>query len=369
MIKNFWQRCQKNLVALRALCQTGFRQKGNSGMTNEKISGMTISAVAAAAGVGESTVSRVLRNEGSFSHRSRDKVLKAAAELGYVPNRIAGSLASSGSRLVAIVVPSLTNIVFADLLRGAGEVLDAAKYQGVFGVSDYDPLKEQALIASFLEYRPAAVLLSGLEHSDESRKMLKSSGCRVVEMLDVGSDPIGTVVGFSNRQAGVAAADYLQGCGYRTIGYVGHDLAADKRAGKRLEGFYAHLQTCGLQLADREMTGGRSSVENGRNGLAALLGRRPDLDAVYFSNDDMAIGGYFHCLSQGIRIPEQLGILGHNGLDIGAQLPTRLSTIQTPRVEIGRLAAQLAIEAGEEKIVDLGFQIVTGQTTKRSSSP
>lgn len=336
-------------------------------MSSEKISGITISAVATAAGVGESTVSRVLRNEGSFSNRSRDKVLKAAAELGYVPNRIAGSLASSGSRLVAIIIPSLTNIVFADLLRGAGEVLDAAKYQGVFGVSDYDLMKEQRLVASFLEYRPAAILLAGLEHTDESRKMLKASGCRIAEMLDIGPDPIDTLVGFSNREAGAAAADYLHGCGYRTIGYVGHDLEADKRAGKRLEGFTRQLQANGLQLADRQIADSRSSVEAGRNGLAALLARRADLDAVYFSNDDMAIGGYFHCLSRGIELPAKLGIFGHNDLDIGGQLPRRLSTIRTPRVEIGRRAAQLAIEAGEPTVVDLGFQLVTGQTTRRIS--
>jgi LacI family gluconate utilization system Gnt-I transcriptional repressor len=341
------------------------KKDGRPNMTNEKIFGITISAVAAMAGVGESTVSRVLRNDGSFSKRSREKVLLATAELGYVPNRIAGSLASSGSRLVAIIIPSLTNIVFADLLRGVGEVLDAAKYQGVFGVSDYLPLKEQALIASFLEYRPAAVLLAGLEHTDESRKMLKAAGCRVIEMLDIGSDPIDTVVGFSNREAGVAAAAYLQRCGYRTIGYIGHDIEADKRAGKRLDGFLSQLETSGLKLADRQIAHGGSSVEKGRTALATLLHRRADLDAVYFSNDDMAIGGYFHCLAEGIELPGQLGIFGHNDLDISAQLPRRLSTIRTPRVEIGRLAAQLAIQAGEQQVVDLGFQLVAGQTTKR----
>lgn len=327
-----------------------------------KIPNLTISEVAAAAGVGESTVSRVLRNEGSFSAKSRERVMNAAKQLGYVPNRIAGSLASAGSQLVAILVPSLTNIVFADLLSGAGEVLEAAHHRGVFGVTDYDPLKEERLIVSFLEYRPTAMLLAGLEHTADSIRMLRASNCRVVEMLDIGPNPIDNLVGFSNFDAGRAAARLLIDRGYTRVGYIGHDLDADLRAGKRLDGFRQEIAGSAVELVDMLVSREKSSVRLGKESLAELLAATTGMEAVYFSNDDMAIGGYFHCLTANIDVPGDFGIVGHNGLDIGADLPIPLSTIRTPRVEVGKIAAQMAIGVAPSTRVDLGFEVVDGAT-------
>ncbi|MET1026202.1 MAG: LacI family DNA-binding transcriptional regulator [Dongiaceae bacterium] len=325
-------------------------------------SGITLADVAALAGVGESTVSRVLRNHGSFSKATRDKVMSAVQQLGYVPNRIAGTLASTGSRLVAIIVPSLSNIVFADVLSGASAGLESDGYQAVFGVTDYDPNREEALIASMLAWRPSAIMVAGLEHTDNAGKMLRASRVRIAELLDIDGPGIDIVVGFSNLEAGRVSARHLLSRGYRRIGYVGHDLERDKRARKRLGGFCEALTEAGMALADQEMTSAPSSVEIGRMGLAKLLERSPALDAVYFSNDDMAIGGYFHCLSHGIGIPTELAIFGYNGLNIGTMAPRPLSTIRTPRVAIGRTAAALVTSDTPSQVVDLGFELIAGAT-------
>jgi LacI family gluconate utilization system Gnt-I transcriptional repressor len=103
-------------------------------------------------------------------------------------------------------------------------------------------------------------------------------------------------------------------------------------------------------------------VENGRLGLERLLARTSDLDAVYFSNDDMALGGYFHCLAEGIAIPSKLAIFGYNGLDIGRATPQPLSTIRTPRVATGEIAAQLVVANAPAQAVDLGFELIEGAT-------
>jgi len=324
--------------------------------------GITLVDVAALAGVGESTVSRVLRNHGSFSQATRDRVMAAVTQLGYVPNRIAGTLASAGSRLVAIIVPSLSNIVFADVLSGAGTGLESEGYQAVFGVTDYDPAREEVLIASMLAWRPSAIMVAGLEHTDMAEKMLRASNVRIAELLDIDGQGIDIVVGFSNLEAGRVSARHLLSRGYRRIGYVGHDLERDKRAGKRLAGFCQALIDAGITLADQEMTSAPSSVEIGRMGLEKLLERSPDLDAVYFSNDDMAIGGYFHCLSRGIAIPTDLAIFGYNGLNIGTMAPRPLSTIRTPRVAIGKTAASLVTSDTPSQVVDLGFELIAGAT-------
>ncbi|WFU50309.1 LacI family DNA-binding transcriptional regulator [Sinorhizobium terangae] len=323
---------------------------------------VTLAEVAEAAGVGESTVSRVLRDHGSFSKKTRDRVMEAVERLGYVPNRIAGTLASAGSRLVAFVIPSLSNIVFPDVLRGASTVLEQNQHQAVFSVTDYDPEREEALVAAMLAWRPTAVMLAGFEHSERTLKMLRASGCRVVELLDLDGTALDLAVGYSNRAAGRASAEFLLKRGYRRIGYVGHDLDRDTRAGKRFAGLSEALGAAGAPLADREIYAGGSSVESGRLGLERLLARRRDLDAVYFSNDDMALGGYFHCLAHGISVPSQLAIFGYNGLDIGRVTPQPLSTIRTPRVATGRIAAELVVTNSPPQVVDLGFELVEGAT-------
>lgn len=324
---------------------------------------VTLTEVAAAAGVGESTASRVLRNHGSFSAATRERVLEAAARLGYVPNRIAGTLASAGSNLIGILIPSLTNIVFSDVLRGANAVIDAAGYQAVVGVTDYDPRREEALVTSMLAWRPAAMMLAGLEHSERTRLLLSASGARVAELLDLDGPGMDLVVGFSNEGTGEAAARHLLARGYRRIGYLGRDFARDIRAGKRYRGFVSTLAQAGLSLVDEEFLGSGSSVGAGRTGTQALLSRSPAIDALYFANDDMAIGGYFHCLASNIAVPERLALFGHNALDVGRFAPRPLSTVRTPRVSVGETGARLLLDGAPTQVVDLGFELIDGATS------
>src|ERR1700754_2342631 len=325
---------------------------------------VTITDVARRARVGESTVSRVLRNHVSVSQATRAKILKAAADLNYVPNRIAGTLASMTSKLIGIIVPSVGNTVVPEVLASANQVLENAGFQPVIGVSNYDPAREEALIESILSWRPAGILVAGLEHTDRARAMLKGCGVPVVELLDIDGEGIDIVVGSSQRMAGRKSAEHLLARNYRRIGYVGHDIRVDLRAGKRLEGFRAVMRENGLAFVDQEFhpTGG-SSVEAGRIGLARLLKRQPQLDAVYFSNDDLALGGYFHCLEHDIAIPAVLALFGYNGLEITRLTPQPLSTIRTPRVAMGKVGANLLLAGGPPTVVDLGFELIIGATS------
>lgn len=327
---------------------------------------VTLADVAREAGVGESTVSRVLRNHGSFSARTAERVAEAVARLGYVPNRLAGSLAgnaaSAGSQLVGIVIPSLANIVFPDLLRGLTGALDRTGFQSVIGVSDYDPDREEALVGALLSWRPAGLVVTGLEHNAGTVARLRAAGIRIVEMIDTDGPGLDIVVGFSNRAVGEASARHLLARGYRRLGYVGHDIFRDLRAGKRLSGFEAALNASGHGLIDREIVPEPSSATAGRAGLDRLLDRTRDLDAVYFSNDDMALGGFFCCLARGWSIPGRLALFGCNGLDITAAMPQPLATIRTPRLEIGAVAAERLTAGGPSETIDLGFDLVEGAT-------
>jgi len=328
--------------------------------------GVTLADVARVAKVSEITVSRVLRSHGAIADTTRDRVLAAVRTVGYVPNRLAGGLASSGSKLVGVIVPSLTNIVFPEVLDGIRSALNDSGFQAVIGVSDYDLNTEEELVASLLAWRPEAMVIAGFEHTPVARTMLEGSGVRIAEIMEIDSQPIDLAVGHSHRQAGYDTGKYLLERGYRRFGYVGHDWSADRRAKLRHDGLVAALDEAGLSLVDSARHDGPSSTASGRDVLATLLARQGELDVVVFSNDDMATGGVFHCLSAGIEPKTDLALFGFNGLDIGQALPTPLSTLRSNRFLTGKKAVEALLSQrdrpSQREIIDTGYQILPGAT-------
>lgn len=326
----------------------------------------TLSEVARLAGVSAMTVSRVLHSHANVSARTRAKVQAAVVALGYVPNQLAGALVTAKTRLMAVIIPSLGNIVFPEVLRGANERFEAAGYQAVIGVSDYNLDREEQLIAAMQSWRPSGWIVTGLEHTPRARQILREARSPVVEVMDVDGNPIDMAVGFSNVGAGRDMGAYLVDSGRRRIGYVGGHLERDLRAAKRLQGFVQALEERGVSLQGQFTADEPSSLLLGRAGLAHLLAQHPDLDAVYFSNDDMAVGGLMHCMAAGIAVPGRLAVAGFNGLEIGEAVPQRLTTIRSPRYRIGQLAAEniLATLAGEtpRRREDVGCEFIAGQT-------
>jgi len=327
---------------------------------------VTLAEVAAVAGVSEITVSRTIRNKGPISGPTRARVMAAIREVGYVPNLVAGALASAGSQLMGVVIPSLSNIVFAEVLRGVHDALGASGYQPVFGVTDYDRKTEEALVRSLLGWKPAAMVIVGFEHTPATRKMLTRSGIRVAELMDIDCAPIDIAVGFSHRQAGYDTGVYLFDRGYRRFGYVGHDWVQDRRARLRYEGLTQALAERGLRLAGEVRFEGPSSTQAGSAMLARLRAEAPGVDVAVFSNDDMAVGGVFHCIGAGVALKSELAIFGFNGLDIGQALPRPLSTLRSNRYLIGRTAVERILASAERErepaVVNIGYEILVGET-------
>lgn len=327
---------------------------------------LTLRDVSEASGVSEMTVSRVLRGRGEVSEATRARVTDAARRLGYVPNRIAGGLASARVNLVAVIVPSLANMVFPEVLTAAGEVLEAAGLQPVVGVTGYDPDREERVLYDMLAWRPAGVILAGLEHTAAARAMLGNAGVPVVEIMDVDGEAVDSVVGISHRAAGGQMAAAILASGYRRIAFLGTMMPFDHRARKRMEGFEAGLDAAGVALAGREFYSGGSSLAKGREMTQAVLARRPDLDFLYYSNDMIGAGGLLWCLGQGFAIPGRLGLAGFNGLELIDGLPRRLATIDACRREIGREAARIvaAGRSGAGSRVTLSPVLAPGDTIR-----
>lgn len=309
---------------------------------------LTLRDVSEASGVSEMTVSRVLRNRGDVSEATRAKVLKAAKNLGYVPNKIAGALASNRVNLVGVIIPSLSNMVFPEVMMGISTVLDDTELQPVVGVTGYEPEKEERVIFELLSWRPSGLIVAGLEHTDAALAMMRNSGVPIVEIMDVDGDAVDANVGISHYRAGRETAKEILSRGYRKIGFLGTKMPLDHRARKRFDGFKTVLQEAGLSMVDEEYYSGGSALGKGREMTESILTRNKDLDFLYYSNDMIGAGGLLYCLGAGISVPEQVGLAGFNGVDLIDGLPMRLATVDTCRVEIGTIAAEIIAQTSED---------------------
>jgi len=312
---------------------------------------LTLRDVSEASGVSEMTVSRVLRNRADVSPATREKVLAAAKMLGYVPNKIAGALASQRVNLVGVVIPSLSNMVFPEVLAGISAALEDSGLQPVFGATDYKAEREENVIYEMLSWRPSGMIVAGLEHTEAARAMLANSGIPIVEIMDIDGEPVDSMVGISHRRAGREMAETILAAGYRKIGFLGSKMPDDHRARKRVEGFTQALEDAGVKLAEVEHYAGGSSLAKGREMTEAILSRRPDLDFLYFSNDMIGAGGLLYCLDKGLDVPGQIGLAGFNGLELLDGLRLRLATTDSCRREIGLRAAAIVAGKNDDGII------------------
>ncbi|MBV1864330.1 MAG: LacI family DNA-binding transcriptional regulator [Rhodobacteraceae bacterium] len=304
----------------------------------------TLRDVAELAGISEMTASRVLRGKGEASEGTRIRVREAAAKVGYVANRIAGSLSSRSVNLVGVVVPSISSFVFAEVLTGISEVLKSTPLQPVFGVSDYDLDTEENVIREMLSWQPKGLVVAGLEHTDAARKMMENAGIPIVEIMDLDGDPVDMNVGVSHFRAGYQTGREILKRGYKRLGFIGTKLPLDYRAEKRLSGFKKALAESGVELADQELISQSSSLLLGRQLTEKMLARTPDIDVIYYSSDTMSSGGLMHCIMNDISVPDQLALAGFNGLDLRHGLPLLTATMNAYRFEIGKRAAGLILE-------------------------
>ena len=250
---------------------------------------VNISDVAREAGVSAMTVSRALRDPDKVSAKTLVKIRAVVDRLGYVPDPAASALAAGKTNVIGVIVPSVTNNVFSDVMRGIYEAAEGSKWQVQLGNSRYSPLEEENLVRTFLSQKPAGLVLSGLDQSEETSKLLMGADCRIVQIMECGPEPFDMMIGFSHADASAAATRHLLENGYRRPGYIAARL--DPRSQRRLAGFRAEAERAGVFEASRIVTTPRpSTVTLGCELVADLLSRAPDTDAILCNNDDLALG-------------------------------------------------------------------------------
>ncbi|WP_321927483.1 LacI family DNA-binding transcriptional regulator [Paraburkholderia guartelaensis] len=329
----------------------------------------TIRDVARLAGVSRMTVSRVMSEPDRVLPATRDRIQRAIADLGYVPDKAAGSLASRRTGFIALILPNLTNANFSTVAHGLAEVLRDADYHLLIGYTDYDLAEEDRQLTSLLARRPEAIVLAGATHSRTASRMLLSAEVPVLEIADLSGRPLQHAVGFSNYEVGRVAARHLIGRGFRRIGAVGpvqDGQIRDYRGEERMRGFEDELRLSGVPT-DLVLRHGKAplSYDHGAAAIGMLLDRDPPIDAVFAVSDLPAVGIMMECQKRGMAVPNELAVMGFGDFEIGRVTNPPLTTIHVDFHALGRRAGTILLDVlsdddGDETphVVDVGLSII-----------
>ncbi len=328
---------------------------------------VTLADVAHAAGVSPITVSRALRGERAVDTELVERVAAAARKLGYVPDPAARALASKHGSHVALLIPMLSNALFVDLVEAVQRTLRPAGYQALIGVTHYDDSEEEHLLREQLLHRPAGLIVTGFSPSETIRRLIAQSGVPCVHVMDTSTEPGVNSVGFSQADAAGALTRHLLSRGRKRIAFAAAQL--DPRTMQRLDGWRRELSAAGLYDATLEwLNPAASSIALGARMFEQIIGMKPAVDAIFFCNDDLAQGATLAALRMKVSVPKRIAIVGFNDLTGSDQMVPPLTTVRTPRGEIGQGAARMLLglmrgEAPERACIDVGFEVVVRESS------
>lgn len=362
---------------------TSSKKKNTSRKSAAVKTSVSLANVAEKAGVSKMTASRVLRGTDGYSEDTRERVLKIANQMGYVPNRLAAAFGSeTANNLVGICVPTLSRELYGQILEGLESKFSSVGYQPIVGVVGYDDDIELAWMNSALTWRPKGLVVAGRQRSVANRKFLQSLTIPCVEIWNLcggsdtqrRSDPMR--VGFDHFEAGVNMGRYLVDRYKGPFGYVGARDENVKLGGDRLAGFSSILEESHQQkkilpansesLVEPMFLNDKSSFYAGYYGTEQILSANPKLRVLYYLDDNMAVGGIMFCQEKGLKVPGDVAIAGFGGMDIGAVLPTRLTTTKAFRLRIGKMSAEILLKkisgSPVSMLSDVGTELIKGGT-------
>ncbi len=324
--------------------------------------------VARKAGVSVMTVSRALNDPERVSEKMRRRVQAAVEKTGYVHNRLARSLSSQRSDVIGLIVPSLRNSLFAETIQGISDVLAGEGFQLMIADSGHSLADEERLIGAFLAQRVAGLVLHNTSHTRHAAAMIRNARVPVVENGNLTGTPLDSVVSYSNFEASRTMTAHLARLGYRTIGFVSLPVQDNERAGERRLGYLAAMAALGWPVDPRLILEQPAGFAAGADAVVQLVGGVPEVDAVFFAGDVLAVGAVLECCRRGWAVPGRLGIASFDDIDLLRHVDPPVTTVRLPRYEIGRRSAQCLLDriggrSATSISVDLGFDIVQREST------
>jgi len=325
--------------------------------------------VARLAGVSPMTVSRSLRSPDQVSPAVLARVQAVIKRSGYVPNQVAGNLSSNRTTLVALIVPSLRNALYAEMIQGLSDVLAPRGYHLMISDSGYSLAREEQLIAAHAAQRVCGLVLHNTRHTPRAVEILRANAITCIETGDLSTEPVDMAVSYSNRAAGAAMADHLVGLGYRRIGFASLPVRGNDRLLERRRGFLLRLRKLGCEVNPALVLEVEPGLRSGSLALARIIETDPHVDAVFFAGDVLAAGAVLECQRRGLDVPGRIAVAASDDNDLMQHTIPPLTTVRFPRYEIGARAAEIIIaraggaQRAAENKEDLGFEVIRRGST------
>ncbi|WP_421670064.1 LacI family DNA-binding transcriptional regulator [Rahnella sp. EDr1-12] len=320
----------------------------------------TLEDVAKEAGLSPMTVSRALNNPKVVRPATISRVMDAVNITGYIPNMLAGGLATSRTKLIAVVVPQINNNMFVDTVQAISDELALRGYHMLLCIVGYEPEAETDIVATLLSRRPDGIVLTGIHHTSELKRIILNANIPVVEIWDLTPTPIDMLIGFSHEKVGNAIGAYFLDKGFTRFGFI---CASDRRAIVRKKGAQAVLRTRPEHEIEELIVSRPANMEVGRNALRQMMADGKRFDAIICSSDTLAQGAIMEAEAQGLRVPGDLSVIGFADLNFAAHNRPAITTVSVDKWELGVKAARMLADKIEgipvaETVVDLGYSLV-----------
>lgn len=323
----------------------------------------TMRQVAKVAGVSIASVSRAIQTPQLLRSDTLERITAAIAKLGYTPNVQAINLRTSKTRLIIAIVPDIGNPFFSQVVRGIEKIAQDNGYSVLLGDTAYDPWREERYF-NFIRSRQAdglITLLPNVPVSSSERRIPIVNACECVQNSDV------TTVSVDNFHGAFAATHHLLELGHRHIAFV-RGRRESPLSMEREAGFLSAMSEGGLTFCESLIAEGDFSMESGVRAVNGLIASGRKFTAIFCSNDEMAIGAFNALRLLGLRVPEDISVVGFDDIHISRYLDPPLTTVAQPMLEIGTESAKLLIEILQKGDAPIRKRILPTQLVKRAST-
>jgi LacI family transcriptional regulator len=342
-------------------------QKRIRGPQPGTLKAITINEIAREAGVSTATVSRVFNKPDKVRKATREAVLAVTERHHYVAHGLAGGLASRRSRLLGLVIPTVSNSIYGSSTQAVQQAAQKAGYTVLVGVSDFSEGREADLIHQLVSRRVEGLVLTGERRSAAVYEKIIRNGCPFVITWKLTRSQDRPSVSFDNAKAAISAVKHLLALGHRRIGLVCGRTDLNDRALQRRIAFEQTLRGAGISPDPELMFERGFEFIEGRAAMHRMLQLASPPTAVFCANDIQAIGALSECRDAGLSVPDQISIVGFDDLPIAQYITPKLTTVRVPAQEMGDRAARhliAAIEAGEPVLpLELSTDLVIRDTT------
>lgn len=341
-------------------------------MSDKKIIKADIVAVAKAARVSPSTVSRSFNHPDLVKASTRKKIDSAVRRLGYIRNRAAQTIHGIRSGTVGLIVPTVDHAIFAELIQSFSEAIEDLGFTILLASHGYDLEREYVLTRKMLEHRVDGMAFIGMEHADETMSLVQSQGVPAILLWNYADDSVVPCVGADNFAAGQLIADHIAQLGHTKVAALFPPVTGNDRAAQRLEGVVSALAQYGVSIAPNHHLETRYSVGAAKEAIDLLLSS-DDLPTAILCGNDVLAWGALHAISKsGLRVPDDISVTGIGDFKGSREFEPALSTVRIPARQIGAEAASMiakSIVSSELQYASLRIplEMICRETSKQTS--